>query len=112
MFSDKVSLDEKRKIAEAMSQAGDDWRHRVIRLPDSADLETKELYQLIDASSASALHSIGGNPVLQYSVYSVYPFLGTGYFYFYFTQFQTFLPSFTAYPVVQVKTGYLLSKTR
>ncbi|KAK0057480.1 hypothetical protein Bpfe_012998 [Biomphalaria pfeifferi] len=59
LFSEKVPVSEKRSIVRAMSQAGDDWSDRAIKLEDCTDLAVKELHALVAASSTSALRSIG-----------------------------------------------------
>lgn len=58
LFSTKVSSDDKRSIVSAISQAGEDWSVRGIKLEDSTNLATKERSQFVTASTASALRSL------------------------------------------------------
>ena len=58
LFSEKPTVDEKRNIASAMLQCGDNWSVQEIKLQQQ-DMDNVQLHQLVTASSSSALHLLG-----------------------------------------------------
>ena len=61
LFSSKISADEKRLMAQAMADSGDDWSVRGIKFPAAhcSKLQTKQLHELITSSSTAAMNSLG-----------------------------------------------------
>ena len=55
LFSNKVSVEQKRRIIERMQQCGQEFSVGGIRLQNCSDLQNKELYELITSSSLRTL---------------------------------------------------------
>jgi hypothetical protein len=55
LFSNKVSVEEKRHIVKCMQQCGQDFSVRGIRLENCPDLQNKELHELITSASSRTL---------------------------------------------------------
>ena len=58
LFSDKLSVAQKRFIVESMKNCGEKWNERGIKLENCDGLEDKVLHELVTSSSTGALHSL------------------------------------------------------
>ena len=63
LFSDKISADDKRLVAQAMVDSGTEWNFRGVRYPSEEcdQLQTKKWHELITSSSTAAMNSLGLN---------------------------------------------------
>ena len=61
LFSDKISVDDKRLVAQAMANSGAEWTVRGVRYPSEEcdQLQTKKWHELITSSSTAAMNSLG-----------------------------------------------------
>ena len=58
LFSDKLSVAQKRSIVESMKNCGENWNERGLKLENCDGMEEKELHELVTSSSTCALRSL------------------------------------------------------